>query len=63
MVPAGALGQGVTDEADRWWDRFVSAVMDETDDSGLSRGPGIWAASWWTLFGFAVAMSCCSSAS
>jgi hypothetical protein len=38
VVPAGALGQGVTDEADRWWARFRHAVEDEGDDTGLTRG-------------------------
>jgi len=38
VVPAGALGLGVTDEADRWWGRFRHAVEDEGDASGLTRG-------------------------
>jgi hypothetical protein len=49
VVPAGALGQGVVEEADRWWNRFTTAVMAEADDAGLAKGPGIWSG---TLFGF-----------
>ncbi len=56
VVPTGALGQGVTDEADRWWDRFVTAVIEEGDDAGFCRGPGIWAGSWWMLLGVVVTL-------
>jgi hypothetical protein len=37
VVPAGALGQGVADEADRWWDRFSAAVVAEGEARGLVR--------------------------
>ncbi|MFN8027094.1 MAG: DUF2207 domain-containing protein [Acidimicrobiia bacterium] len=40
VVPTGALGQGITDEADRWWRRFTAAVMEQSDTCGLTKGPG-----------------------
>jgi len=40
VVPAGGLGQGVTDEADRWWEQFALAVAREGEAAGLDRAPG-----------------------
>ena len=40
VVPAGALGQGVTDEADRWWEQCALAVGREGEAAGLDRVPG-----------------------
>jgi hypothetical protein len=37
VVPAGALGQGVADEAGQWWNHFVACVAAEGDRAHLVR--------------------------
>jgi hypothetical protein len=49
VVPTGALGQGVTDEADGWWDDFTVAVMRESEAAGLSKGLGSWWSEIWEV--------------
>ena len=56
VVPAGALGQGVTDEADRWWEQFALAVGREGEAAGLDRIPGGWGPSLLELIRAAVCL-------
>jgi hypothetical protein len=56
VVPARALGQGVTDEADRWWEQFALAVAREGEAAGLDRAPGGWGPSLLEVFLAAVCL-------
>jgi hypothetical protein len=50
-VRTGRLGQGVTDEADHWWDQFAKQVAREGEEAGLDHGPGMWTATAGSILG------------